>query len=411
MSNKLTLLFFIFAISLPFTIIAQDGCTDPLASNYDMNAINNDGSCQYATTNYLLNLVGTLEMEVQETSGLLFVEDQLWTHGDSGNENKLYQLDTITGAIIKDVKIANAENADWEDITQDDQYIYVGDFGNNDGARTDLKIYRILKSGLSLDVVNADIINFEYEDQTEFIPNWNNNDFDCESIIYRDNNLHVFSKNWVDNKTRHYTIPATLGNHVAQLQSTFDVGGLITGADINEDGVLAMIGYTEGGANFMWLFSDYNQTDFFTGNKRRIELGSAIINSQTEAIVFKDNMNGFVSGESQSFLPPRLFNFNIKNFIFDYINSVRDIVIDNQKVSVFPNPVENELNIKLVENYTGTATIKIFTSMGQLVYQEQLELVYQNGIGINTASFPTGTYLLNIQTKDFIANQRIMVVK
>lgn len=411
MSNKLTLFLLFIVLSLPIAIIAQDGCTDPLASNFDTNAINNDGSCEYATTNYLMNLVGTLDTDVQETSGLLFIGDELWTHGDSGNENALYQLDTMTGDILRDVRIANAENEDWEDITQDDQYIYIGDFGNNEGVRTDLKIYRILKNSLSLDVVNADVINFEFEDQTEFIPNWNNHDFDCESLIYWNNSLHIFTKNWVDNKSRHYTIDPTPGNQVAQLQSSFNASGLITGADINEEGVIAMIGYTEGGANFMWLLSDYNQADFFSGNKRRIELGSAVTNSQTEGIVFKDKFNGFVSGETQSFLPPRLFNFNIKNWIFDYIDSVRDIVIDNQRISVFPNPVEDELNVKLSENYAGAATIKIFNSMGQLFYKERLDFIYQNGIQINTASFPMGTYLVSIQTEDFIANQRVIVIK
>jgi len=136
-----------------------------------------------------------------------------------------------------------------------------------------------------------------------------------------------------------------------------------------------------------------------------------VTNSQTEGIVFKDRANGFVSGETQSFLPPRLFNFNIKNWISDYIDSVRDIKVDNQLMSVFPNPVENKLTVQLAEKYNGAASIKIFNTVGQLFYQEDLIFIYQNGIEINTNSFPTGTYLISIQTKDFIANQSVMVVK
>ena len=158
MSNKISFFLLILVLYIPSITMAQDGCTDPLATNFDSNAINNDGSCQYATTNYLMNFIGTLEDEIQETSGLLFVGDELWTHNDSGNENRLYQLDTMTGAVLREVLIANAENEDWEDITQDNQYIYIGDFGNNEGTRTDLRIYRILKSSLNLNVVNADCL-------------------------------------------------------------------------------------------------------------------------------------------------------------------------------------------------------------------------------------------------------------
>ena len=43
------------------------------------------------------------------------------------------------------LSVNKEENVDWEDITQDETHIYIADFGNNNGNRTDLKIYKILK--------------------------------------------------------------------------------------------------------------------------------------------------------------------------------------------------------------------------------------------------------------------------
>ena len=77
---------------------------------------------------------------LNESSGAIFFNNRLITHNDSGGEAKLYELDTISGIIEREVTILNATNVDWEDITQDETSIYIGDFGNNNGNRTDLKI-------------------------------------------------------------------------------------------------------------------------------------------------------------------------------------------------------------------------------------------------------------------------------
>ena len=38
--------------------------------------------------------------------------------------------------------MSNIKNTDWEEISQDKDFIYIGDIGNNSGNRDDLKIYR-----------------------------------------------------------------------------------------------------------------------------------------------------------------------------------------------------------------------------------------------------------------------------
>ncbi|MEM8907233.1 MAG: hypothetical protein AAGD05_05240, partial [Bacteroidota bacterium] len=273
----------------------QTGCTDPLATNYDPTAVDNDGSCVYAPTSYSLNSVALLPATLSESSGLALTTAGLWTHNDGGNAAELYRIDDTDGSIQQTITIANSMNQDWEDLAESEDYLYIGDFGNNNGDRMDLRIYRIDKSELGNAIVAAEVIEFAFSDQTDFSIQPNNHNFDCEAFFYYQDSLHLFSKNWVDNQTRHYSLPASPGSHTAILRESFDVQGLVTGADISEQGIISLIGYTGSGLNFMWLLFDYQAQQFFSGNKRRIDLGSGLTNSQTEGIVFEDQFTGYIS--------------------------------------------------------------------------------------------------------------------
>ena len=74
-----------------------------------------------------------LHNSIKETSGLIFLDQKLITHNDSGGEPALYEIDTVSGNITRKVFISNAGNTDWEDICNDSTYIYIGDFGNKIG--------------------------------------------------------------------------------------------------------------------------------------------------------------------------------------------------------------------------------------------------------------------------------------
>jgi hypothetical protein len=86
---------------------------------------------------------------IDESSGLAFYNDTLLiTHNDSGDKPLLYFF-TLRGKLVHTLFIENALNEDWEDITSDNQgNIYIGDIGNNNNKRKDLKIYKISGAGL-----------------------------------------------------------------------------------------------------------------------------------------------------------------------------------------------------------------------------------------------------------------------
>lgn len=86
-------------------------------------------------------------------------------------------------------------NIDWEEISQDADFVYVGDFGNNhNGIRADLHILRITKESILSDHSVIETINFSYSNQTDFAPAGSNNtDFDCEAFIASNGSIFLFT--------------------------------------------------------------------------------------------------------------------------------------------------------------------------------------------------------------------------
>ena len=239
--------------------IAQQGCTDPQATNYNLNAVINDGSCVYTATSLTTNLLTGLSTPLlDECSGLQYVNGNLWTHPNHVDSN-IYRIDSLTNIVFQTVSL-NSINYDWEDMTASDDMLFVGDFGNNSGNRTDLHILKIALSDLTTSATNANAqtINFSYPDQTNFTSNLNANSFDCEAFFYHHDSLHLFTKDWVTKFTKHYVLPAVAGTYIAQLKDSFNVNGLITSAAIDSNGIIVLLGYDNviPAPCFLWMLYD-----------------------------------------------------------------------------------------------------------------------------------------------------------
>ncbi|MFC6096653.1 T9SS C-terminal target domain-containing protein [Flavobacterium qiangtangense] len=215
-----------------------------------------------------------IDQKVHETSGLLFWNDKLWTHNDDGDTN-LYALDKNSCEILETIALKKVINKDWESISQDENYIYIGDFGNNvTGNRTDLHLLRIEKESLLQGIQKIDSIQFNYSDQNDFTAKKSNEtDFDGEAFIVSKDSIYIFSKQWKSRKTSVYSLPKNPGNHIANLKSTYNVNGLITDATFIEGtNQVVLCGYSKKLKPFLYVLSDYNLTDFFSGNKKKIKL-------------------------------------------------------------------------------------------------------------------------------------------
>jgi hypothetical protein len=290
------------------------GCTDPGATNLNPAATVNNGSCEYAVTNYTpIVRVDPLSDSLIETSGLQMAGGYLWSFNDRGGKPALYRIDTSINNILQRVILSAASNTDWEALAFDGTYFYVGDFGNNQtGGRTDLRIYKFPFSAIQdhnsnpVDTVQAaqiELIHFTYSDQPQpVVPSgYNNSRFDCEAMIVHNNKIHLFSKNWVDNSTTHYFINSTTaGSYTATPVATLATGYLVTAAaKVPGQNIICLLGYQNSGTgkHFLHILSDYKADSFFTGNKRKIDLPDATVMGQSEGICFRNGKYGYISNE------------------------------------------------------------------------------------------------------------------
>lgn len=249
-------------------------------------------SAQIEVTN-----LGVLPASLGENSGLIYYGDKLIAHNDSGNEPFLFEIDTVSLAITRTVEISNVENNDWEDLAQDDQYIYVGDFGNNQGTRTDLAIYRIPKLEYDFsESLLAERIDFAYEDQVSF-EDQGSSDWDAEALIMLNGQLIVLTKQWKSLKTVAYTIPNTPGNHIAQRVGEFDCNGLVTGACFIEDtDELYILGHSTLLEPFVYKVTEPLNQDVFQGESTKLDVNLGF--GQTEGIAYIGDNRFFISSES-----------------------------------------------------------------------------------------------------------------
>lgn len=230
-----------------------------------------------------------LSKKINETSGIIYYNNFVWTFNDSGGEAEIYKIDSVTGEIVQTVRLNNAKNTDWEDIAHDEEFIYIGDFGNNRGTRKDLRIYKVRKTLIDdnkLVKVPSEVTAFSYNDQASFTENNRSNNYDCESLVSYGDSLIIFSKNWVDGKTRMYKMPKLAGRYQLDPISSFEINGLATGADFNaEKNALILIGYNDK-KPFLCYFKDFDGRQLGNHQVYKIKL-SKMQGAQTEGVCWK----------------------------------------------------------------------------------------------------------------------------
>ncbi len=185
---------------------------------------------------YRLEKIQDLPSVLSESSGIILYDSLLWSFNDSGGEAIIYGINLTTGKISRTIEISNGKNRDWEDIAQNQHHIYIGDFGNNDGSRKDLRIYLIPKENITTQnrqLIDALTIHFSYEDQDDFTPAMYANQYDCEAMVATDDSLYLFTKDWLNLQTSIYSLPSSGGKYKAKHIGNIESEGLVTGADID----------------------------------------------------------------------------------------------------------------------------------------------------------------------------------
>jgi hypothetical protein len=243
-----------------------------------------------------------------------------------------------------------------------------------------------------------DTINFSYADQTNFNPTGpNNTDFDCEAFVVSNDSIYLFTKQWVTNRSNLYSIPKDPGTYIATLLANLDVQGMITGATYLESKrLISMCGYTGTLQPFIYLLYDFNGTNFFNANKRKLTISLPF--HQVEGISTTNGLKYYVSNEafiqSPFNIPQKLLVFNLNTYLSGYLSSlilnVPQTLLKNN-IFIYPNPASDHL---VIESNTFPVKYTITNSNGQTVMAGKL-IEQITSIGLNELS--AGNYFLIIE--------------
>ena len=208
-----------------------------------------------------------LDTRLEETSGLVCTGDSAITLNDSGNTAALFRID-------KQGRIQNRypldfDNKDFEAVTADEDYFYIGDIGNNRGKRPYVNVRQVARS----DFTKRQTLRLTYADNTP-----DNNlpymhDYDAEALVNQNDHLLLFSKSWASESVKVYQVAKDKKNQnltpVAQIDG---LPGLVTGADWDaEHRRFVVVGYEHSPIGLFQPFVALVSADFVIEGVARLE--------------------------------------------------------------------------------------------------------------------------------------------
>ena len=141
--------------------------------------------------------------QIGEASGLaagLIDTSIFWTHNDTGDKNRLFAIDSL-GRGTKEFFVPGAQNWDWEAVAitafGQQPFIYIGDIGDNDLARSQYTIYRVAEPVQTANTTEtAKKILFQYPDGSH----------DAESLLIDHVTKDIYLITKRENKKRLYRL-------------------------------------------------------------------------------------------------------------------------------------------------------------------------------------------------------------
>ena len=248
---------------------------------------------------------------INETSGLEILNNQFITHNDSGGEPSLYFF-SQNGEIINSITLEEESfweiyNNDWEDITADEDYIYIADTGNNFGNRDNLNIIKVKTTDFSIDSK----IDISYKDQQTFLPRPKHK-YDAEALFLIEDKIAVLSKDRDNLFTDLYLIDKQSNSkQVLESKTTYNVNSLITGGDYNKDmSLLALVSYNSKGSQFLILFEDFNLETLAEKKFRKFKI--PLERAQIEAIKIIDDKTFWITSEDEGIGSPYMYKIKVE---------------------------------------------------------------------------------------------------
>ncbi len=344
---------------------------------------------------------GAIPSVVSESSGLDYNGNaSFWTHNDGFGDNRLYKVN-FSGTLTQTITVTGATNYDWEDLTHDANrdYMFIGDFGNNNCDRTNLCVYRIPYPHTGVVSAAADAIHFSYPDQRSIPSPWMN--FDVEAFCHFNGNIYLFTK--TDGSaigyTKMYMIPDNPGTYVATLVDSFYTNDRTTSADINADGTaLVLISNSH-----IHVFKNFSGNNFFNGSHTQINISGSW--TQKESVTFTSNNEIYLTDEDNG-SGNNLYYVSLSGYIpAATTNAVNEI--ENSSASVYPNPASELVHFDLSKQFK-TVSIQLYDITGKLVNSVSYDNSQQ--VVMNIDKYSPGIYFYKILAEgNLLKTERLII--
>lgn len=332
--------------------------------------------------------VSELPSTLQGTSSLFFMNGEYWTCNDHG-ELVLYAIDTMQ-ATLRDSIHLHATFRDMEEVSQDANYLYLGDFGNNQGTRDDLRVLRVSKTSLGISVPQYDTISFSYpvHDASRA------RDFDCEAFLVTDTAIFLFTKQWEGQNCAIYAIPNMPGTHVARYVDSLSTAGMVTGLSYQpERGLLVLVGYNTICRPFVYLMTHVVGSHFSQADCERIQLSNPF-GTQIESIATTDGLHYYLTSEylNQSVITrqPTLFELDLSEQIASYLGTDAAALSSEKTACLVPNPTSEIITIVNVL----PRQVEVYDLSGRMV------LLVEQTDKIDLTPLPKGNYMVMLTLPD-----------
>ena len=246
-----------------------------------------------------------LPISVYETSGLEIINNNLITINDSGNPSNLYYLNQ-DGELLFRRMFNELKNNDWEDLTADEEFIYIADIGNNFDTRENL---RIIKTPINPENNSFELINFYYPEQDDF--SFKQLSFyDAEGLISIGDYLFIFTKNRAKKITELYRLPKKSGNYEAELIGEINVESIVTAADYSYEMKLLVLTSTfDFNEYFIITIENFDPSKLNNNkiNKLKIPIGK----TQVESIKIINKSSFWITSEAELLGKPKLYKISL----------------------------------------------------------------------------------------------------
>jgi len=366
--------------------------------------------------------LGLIEYDpIDEASGLAASRINpgvLWTHNDSGDLNRIFALN-LRGKHLGIYTIANASNLDWEDMAtgpgplSGQQYLYIGDIGDNLAQRDSKYIYRIpepvvdsSQAPIDTTVTGAEKIKYRYPDGQR----------DAETLMVDPltNDIYIVSKREAFVRVYRLPYPQSIVDTItADHVATLDLAGGQTvnerytvGGDISSSGNEILIKtYIN-----VFYWNRTTQPNLWDVFQETPDTVTYTPEPQGEAICWHPDGLGYytVSEERQS-IPAHLYFYPR---ISSIVNLVAEILAC-QLHQNYPNPFNPSTTIEFNIPKTGEVTLKVFNILGEEVATLISDRLSAGSYSYewDASSLVSGVYLYRLQAGDYIETRKMILMK